>query len=324
MLANVADWVLESTLSEGTGEAVLDGSVAGYIQFGDAFPSDRHDVWYSITSGSGDRELGVGVYDYAANTLTRSSVVATYKNGVYLHSALGDLNPIYLTGTSLVGCVLTADAFNQISQAKGVNAGDPTDMVGILFGASGSLGSKAFLGLSEGGTGLQSIGPSGTALMSDGTKLIYQVPPAPASVTSVGLTAPSEFTVGPPVTSTGNLTLAWSGGRTPFLTHDGGHLLGVNEEYVGDVPSLVCSFPLRSGTYSPPKACLGAADPAEAATAQLRSPSGSVLAQIGGVTGGVQWRTANTGFTLSADTFVDLVMFGQARTTTSIIKGFQV
>lgn len=145
------------------------------------------------------------------------------------------------------------------------------------------------------------------------------------TVTAVYLTAPAEFAVtGTPVLSSGVLALDWAGGTAPFVKTDGGHFLTPDATFPGTAAYLAASVPLPAGTYSAPRADLGCANPAHAATCELRKPDGTVVATIGGVAGGVQWRTAGAGFTLLSDTDIDIVVYTNNAGATGYLKGVKV
>ncbi len=93
---------------------------------------------------------------------------------------------------------------------------------------------------------------------------------------------------------------------------------------IGIVPRLVGSATLPAGTYQAPSALLGAGDPAYTATLTLETPTGDVIATVGGVAGGVAWRTASSGFVLAADTAIDLVLVCSAAHQPAFIHGINI
>lgn len=92
----------------------------------------------------------------------------------------------------------------------------------------------------------------------------------------------------------------------------------------GTIPRLVGSLALPAGTYQAPSALLGAGDPAYIATLTLATPSGEVLATVGGVSGGVAWRTAASGFVLTTDTAIDLILSCSAVKQPAFIHGINI
>lgn len=104
----------------------------------------------------------------------------------------------------------------------------------------------------------------------------------------------------------------WTSGTTTVV---------INETVVGTAPTIVGSMHLASGNYSIPSAELGAGNPLYAATLELRKPDGTILSTIGGTAGGLAWRTAATGFTLTAPTDVDLVLYCNTPLEPAFLKG---
>lgn len=91
---------------------------------------------------------------------------------------------------------------------------------------------------------------------------------------------------------------------------------------IGPYPTLIGSTRLIAGTYPAPSAEVGCGDPAYAATLELRDASNALLATIGGVPGGVAWRTAAAGFTLAATTDINLILYTNAAGQPAFIHGF--
>lgn len=94
----------------------------------------------------------------------------------------------------------------------------------------------------------------------------------------------------------------------------------MNEAVIGTVPTIIGSMRLPAGTYPAPSAELGAGNPTYSATLELRN-STSTLLIIGGTAGGLAWRTAATGFTLSATTDIDLVLYCNTALEPVFVKG---
>lgn len=105
----VADWVLQTTTTVGTGTITLSLPAPGYTDLQDALKSSG-EVWYSLLSSNGDRECGIGYFDYDTNTLQRTTIHATLKNGK--HSNVSP-TPIELKGQSLVSCTFNAESWKQ-------------------------------------------------------------------------------------------------------------------------------------------------------------------------------------------------------------------
>lgn len=97
----------------------------------------------------------------------------------------------------------------------------------------------------------------------------------------------------------------------------------LNAQGVGTTPTTVGAMTLAAGTYPAPAAEVGCGNPLKIATLELRTPTGTVLATIGGMAGGVQWRTGDHGFTLAAQTQIDLVLYTNAALEPAFIHGFK-
>lgn len=87
---------------------------------------------------------------------------------------------------------------------------------------------------------------------------------------------------------------------------------------------MIGSLWLVAGTYSTLKAALGCGNPSHAATLALAKEDGTVIATVGGTAGGVTWRTASSGFTVSADMNVDLLLYGNAAGSVNFMKGLML
>ena len=74
----VADRVLETTSTTGTGSLVLIGAVAGYQSF--AAIGNANSTYYTIVSGT-DWETGIGTYTSSGTTLSRDTVLASSAGG---------------------------------------------------------------------------------------------------------------------------------------------------------------------------------------------------------------------------------------------------
>lgn len=93
----------------------------------------------------------------------------------------------------------------------------------------------------------------------------------------------------------------------------------------GTTPLLVGSGWLPAGTYQPPEADMGCGNPTDAATVKLlERGSGTLIAAIGGSAGGVDWVTASAGFSLAADTYVDVTLEADSSSATAYIRGLRV
>lgn len=105
----VADWVACQTSTVGSGVISLGTALNGYVDFKEGL-KESVSVWYSVISGNGNRECGIGYFDFVANTLTRSEIHATLVNGVYTKTTP---SPISLAGTSIVACTFNSTSWEE-------------------------------------------------------------------------------------------------------------------------------------------------------------------------------------------------------------------
>ncbi len=100
---------------------------------------------------------------------------------------------------------------------------------------------------------------------------------------------------------------------------------GMNQQMTGTAPTVVGSLRLIAKTYTAPSAQIGCGNPAHTATLELwDANSATVFATIGGVSGGLAWRTAASGFTLTVDTDVELVLFTNDTAGIAFVRGFKL
>jgi len=102
-MPKLADRVLETSVTEGTGAFTLDAAKTGYQRFATAF-NDGDAVHYCITDGT-DWETGIGVIATATHILTRSLV----RKSTAVDNAAVDWG----AGLKDVFCTATADAINR-------------------------------------------------------------------------------------------------------------------------------------------------------------------------------------------------------------------
>lgn len=92
MTTQVADRVVETTTTTGTGTLALDGAKAGYRSFADAVTAgdfaDGDTVYYYCTDGT-DWEVGSGVFTVATLTLTRATIARSSNAGNAVNWAAG-------------------------------------------------------------------------------------------------------------------------------------------------------------------------------------------------------------------------------------------
>lgn len=106
-MPQVGDWILEECSTVGQGPLQLTGPVASFCRFNTQITNST--VWYSIED-NGDREVGIGTFD-GTSTLQRTDIRATLKQGVYEEN---NPSPLFLSGSSIVGCTINSRAFVDI------------------------------------------------------------------------------------------------------------------------------------------------------------------------------------------------------------------
>lgn len=116
----VADRVMESSTTTGTGAFTLAGAHTGYIRFGDApGMSVGSTTYYCIEAldsngnPSGDWEVGLGTYS-GTNTLTRTTPAASTNGGAAVN---------FGAGTKRVFVTPTKDFLARFSTSSGVALG---------------------------------------------------------------------------------------------------------------------------------------------------------------------------------------------------------
>jgi len=83
----IADRVVETTTTTGTGSLTLAGAKAGYRSFATAFGSASLNVCYAITDGT-DWEVGIGTFN-GTTTLTRGKVESSSNAGALVNWSAG-------------------------------------------------------------------------------------------------------------------------------------------------------------------------------------------------------------------------------------------
>lgn len=92
----------------------------------------------------------------------------------------------------------------------------------------------------------------------------------------------------------------------------------------GGTPRLVGSIQLAAGEYAAASASIGCGDNDGVATLEVRKEDGTVITTVGGVAGGVQWRDAAAGFTLTEALNLDLVLYSDSLAQRAFLRGFNV
>ena len=141
--------------------------------------------------------------------------------GIPLAINSGITEQVYTDGTNFYQVGMTSFNGGTTGLTPSTPASGDVTLGGTLNAASGGTGLSSPAAnsvlLSNGSSALQTVAPgtSGYILTSNGTTWV-SAPNGGIGVSSVGLSAPSIFTVtGSPVTSTGTLTLSYSGSPLP-------------------------------------------------------------------------------------------------------------
>lgn len=84
----IADRVLETSTTTGTGTFTLAGAVSGYQSF--SAVGNGNTTYYAITLASaGQWEVGIGTYTSAGTTLARNTVLASSNGGLAVNFSAG-------------------------------------------------------------------------------------------------------------------------------------------------------------------------------------------------------------------------------------------
>lgn len=84
----IADRVLETSTTTGTGTFTLAGAVAGYQSF--AAVGNGNTTYYTLVDEtSGDWEVGIGTYTSSGTTLSRTTILASSNSGSAVNFAAG-------------------------------------------------------------------------------------------------------------------------------------------------------------------------------------------------------------------------------------------
>lgn len=94
MSFKLEDLIQESTASTGTADLALAGAASGYLAFS-SYLSDGDTTIYSVIGSDGAKEVGVGTYVSATNTLQRTTVKSSTNGGAKI---------VLPTGTHTVVC----------------------------------------------------------------------------------------------------------------------------------------------------------------------------------------------------------------------------
>lgn len=197
----LAERVLETSATTGTGALTLAGAVTGYQAFS-AVCSVGDTVEYAIEADSGEWETGVGTYS-ASNTLTRTSVIASSNANAAVNFPAGDKRVFITRLASRLG--VKVDVFTSSGTYVKPSGARIIDVLCIGGGGSGGAGgNNATTNNRFGGSGGYGGAVSFMSFIAD------QV--ASSSPVTVGLGGATQ----PGRSTSGNGASGNSGGATTF------------------------------------------------------------------------------------------------------------
>lgn len=107
-------------------------------------------------------------------------------------------------------------------------------------------------------------------------------------------------------------------------TGTGGPTLAISQTTMtGTVPTVVGAVTLPAGEYAAPKAYYGCAHNTYYAQLKLALPDGTAVCAFADKLGGLGWATAAAGFTLGAETRLDLLLSTDGGAEMAFIHQFQ-
>jgi hypothetical protein len=159
MARKVADRVLETSVTTGTGALTLAGAITGYRAFSAVMTSPSDTCYYTIQAvdaagtPTGDWEVGLGTYS-ASNTLTRTTVIASSNANAAVNFAAGTKQvwldfPAAQLGGSILQVVqasigsgssfsTSSSSFVDTGYSASITPRDASSRIMILFSAKGA------------------------------------------------------------------------------------------------------------------------------------------------------------------------------------------
>jgi len=212
----LADRVLETTTSTGSGTITLAGAKQGYQSFSLGI-GDGNQTYYTI-AGTVEWEVGIGTYTSSGTTLSRDTVLSSSSGGGKVTFSAGskDVFVTYPAGRSVESTSATITTLNgttlgytsaNITTVTGTTAGFSSANITALSGTNFTATSLTLtnpLARGQGGTGLSTTPTNGQLLIGNGT-----------GYTLSTLTAGSGITI---TNGAGSITITADAGGLPTVT----------------------------------------------------------------------------------------------------------
>ena len=119
----LADRVLETTTTAGSGTITLVGAEPGYQSF--SAVGDGNQTYYTIT-GDTEWEVGIGTYTASGTTLSRDTVLSSSDSGAKVTFSAG-IKKVFVTYPSEKSVNFTVSGNITAATGKIINVGEPTD-----------------------------------------------------------------------------------------------------------------------------------------------------------------------------------------------------
>jgi hypothetical protein len=197
----LADRVLETTTTSGSGTITLAGAKPGYQSF--AVVGNGNTTYYTI-AGATEWEVGIGTYTSSGTTLSRDTVLSSSSGGGKVTFSVGSKD-VFVTYPAARSVESTSATITTLTSTSA----NITTLSGTNFSAT-SLTLTNALARAQGGTGLSTAPTNGQLLIGNGT-----------GYTLAALTAGTGITV---TNGAGSITIANSstGGAQDYIVQSYG------------------------------------------------------------------------------------------------------
>ena len=133
----LADRVKVRTRTTGTGTFLIEAALPGFTDF--EAVGDGNETYYGIYDNIGNWEIGRGIYNSTAKTLTRDNVISSSNNGNKVNFPVGGKTLYSTLPSSVVNSVVNnaaSDSFKNIAVLgqDTVVADSPTDTLTLVAG----------------------------------------------------------------------------------------------------------------------------------------------------------------------------------------------